>query len=97
MTDLERERVLIDELYAGDKGLFYWNDEDTRRIAKALAAARREGAEAAKDDIAQLKGDIEEVERAAFIRGAEEMREQAARALPHYSASVVRALPAPKA
>lgn len=45
MTDLKRERALIDELYAGDKGLFYWNDEDTQRIAAALADARREGAE----------------------------------------------------
>lgn len=52
MTDLKRERA-IDELYAGDKGLFYWNDEDTRRIAAALAAARREGAAEMRERAAQ--------------------------------------------
>lgn len=52
MTDLKRERALIDELYAGDKGLFYWSDEDTRRIAKALADAERRGAEEMRERIA---------------------------------------------
>ena len=87
------ERALIDELYAGDKGLFYWNEEDTRRIATALAAARREGAEemreeyetmrAAYDGLADsIRSAVAESVRVAQARiyreGAEEMRARAA-------------------
>lgn len=53
------------------------------RLNELLAAARREGAE----------GEFDRGASSGKISGAAEMRERAARALPHYSASVVRALP----
>ena len=82
MTDLERARLVYRTIDA-----FGWDiswksanpiPDDAWPIdiiAKAIAAARREGAEAAE---AELKAAVNERDRAMQRHGAEEMRERAA-------------------
>lgn len=73
MTDLERAR----ELYLGQlcPCAEHTYEPPYERIADALAAARREGAEEAKSKDAYF---LEHAKAAGYRVGAEEMRERAA-------------------